>query len=65
MVLKLVGYSTEHAIATLVDQIYKSFEKYHYTLGIFIDLSKAIDTVDDTILIRKLEMYGVKAINLV
>ena len=58
------GLSTEHAIVKLVDQIYKSFEKDHYTLGVFIDLSKAFDTVDHTILIRKLEMHGIKVINL-
>ena len=48
------GLSTEHAIVKLVDQIYESFEKDHYTLGVFIDLSKAFDTVDHTILIKKL-----------
>ena len=59
------GLSTEHGIVKLVDQIYKSFEKDHYTLGVFIDLSKASDTVDHAItLIRKLEMYGIKGINL-
>ena len=50
------GLSTEHAIVKLVDQIYESFEKDHYTLGVFIDLSKPFDTVDHTILIKKLEM---------
>ena len=58
------GPSTEYAIIKLVDQIYKSFEKDHYTLGVFIDLSKVFDTVDHTILIRKLKMYGIKGINL-
>ena len=58
------GLSTQHPIVKLVDQIYKSFEKYLYTLGVFIDLSKVFDTVDHTILIRKLEMYGIKGINL-
>ena len=38
--------STEQAIVKLVDQIYKSFERNQYTLGVFIDLSKAFDTAD-------------------
>ena len=58
------GLSTEHSVVKLVNQIYKSFEKDHYTLGVFIDLSKAFDTVDHTILNRKLEMHGIKGIKL-
>ena len=58
------GHSTEHAIAQLVDQIYKSFENDKYTVGIFIDLSKAFDTVDHTILLKKLEIYGITGANL-
>ena len=54
-----IGHSTEHAIAQLVDQIYKAFDKSEYTLGVFIDLSKAFDTVDHSILLRKLELYGI------
>ena len=58
------GYSTEHAIAQLVDQIYVSFENDNYTVGIFADLSKAFDTVDHTILLKKLEIYGIMGANL-
>ena len=36
------GLSTEHAIIKLFDQIYESFEKDHYTLGILMDLSKVL-----------------------
>ena len=52
--------SIEHAILQLVNDISGSFERGEYTLGIFIDLSKAFNTVDHEILIFKLEYYGIK-----
>ena len=58
------GHSPDHAIVHLVDQIYESFENDNYTLGVFIDLSKAFDTVDNSILLKKLEMYALNTANL-
>ena len=50
--------STEHAILQLTRDITSSFEKGEYTLGVFIDLSKAFDTADHQILMKKLQYYG-------
>ena len=45
--------STEHAILQLTRDITSSFEKGKYTLGVFIDLSKAFASGDHQILIKK------------
>ena len=54
----------EHAIMQLIDQINDIFDKNCFTSGIFIDLSKAFDTVKHQILIPKLKNYQMKEKNL-
>ena len=61
------NHSTEHALTEIVDQIRFSIDDKKMTCGIFIDLSKAFDTVNHQILLGKLEHYGIagKALDLI
>jgi hypothetical protein len=45
-------YSTQHAILDIVNRIQENIDNKKFTCGIFIDLQKAFDTVDHTILLR-------------
>jgi hypothetical protein len=52
------GHSTELAALELVDRIGKELDKRNTPISIFLDLSKAFDTLDHSILIKKLQYYG-------
>ena len=60
----LKGHSTDHGLLQLVDQIYESFDHNKLTIGTFIDLSKAFDTVGHNVLLKKIEIYGISGTHL-
>ena len=53
-------HSTDNAIIELVDKKTKAIENNELTVGIFLYLSKAFDTVNHNILLKKLYFYGIR-----
>ena len=58
------GHSVKHAIIQLIDQISNNFENNEFTIGVFIDLPKAFDSVEHRILLKKLIHYRVNDKNI-
>ena len=58
MVLETLGQ-----LMDLGEIICESIDKKKYVMGIFIDLKKAFDTIDHTILLDKLYHYGIRGIS--
>jgi len=54
------NHSTEQAILTIIDRITQALERGEFVIGLFLDFSKAFDTVDHEILLRKLHFYGIR-----
>ena len=54
------GHSTSHALNYSVEHVQSLIRKKQHVLGIFIDLSKAFDTIDHRKLITKLNNYGIR-----
>ena len=56
------NHSTYMAVIELVYKVTSAVERNESTLGIFLDLSKAFDTIDQDILLYKLEYHGFRGI---
>ena len=54
--------STAMAIMELVENITNAMDNGKFTICVFIDLKKAFDTVDHSILVTKLDHYGIRGV---
>ena len=58
------GRSTQSAILQFTSNVYKYLEKKCYLAGIFLDLSKAFDSICHSILLKKLCNFGIRGLPL-
>ena len=52
--------STKPAVIDFVDRITQAIEQGKFSVGIFLDLSKSLDTINHRMLIRKLKHYSIR-----
>ena len=53
------GHSTDYAALELIDRLITKMDRNEVPINIYLDLSKAFDTIDHFILIDKLKYYGI------
>ena len=55
-------HSTSHALINITENIRKALDGGNIGCGVFVDLQKAFDTVDEQTLLAKLNHYGIHGV---
>jgi len=58
------GRSTHDAILDFTGNVLDRLDRGDYTIGLFLDMSKAFDTLKHDTLLRKFEFYGIRGVAL-
>src|SRR6218665_784014 len=58
------NYSVDMALVNIQDLITKAIDSNQYAAGVFLDLAKAFDTMDHSILFKKISIYGIRGVAL-
>ena len=59
------GKYTHMALIVLLDTTSEALERGECVMGVFLDFSKAFDTVDHSILLKKIHKYSIQGLTLV
>ena len=57
-----LSLTTNNALISITKKIQSQLDQNKFCVGVFADLKKAFDTVDQEILLRKLSHYGIRGI---
>ena len=52
------NHGTQHSLVPMIEKWKNALDKGEYICALFMDLSKAFDTIDHNLMLAKLEAYG-------